>query len=163
MGFYRGYGECKASRWVSAAADLHTLMRKVSRVGGETQIECALNPRTCRDRKGQGQALVFVDDAMEERADWLCHKAGELGRGGTPLFVPQEGIIPIATQTGPAVRCAQTCRSASPAWPVSRPSSAGSGLCCGWHAAPEDYAHRHSDKAALEGTRQLSPSPEERS
>jgi hypothetical protein len=41
--FYRGYGECKASRWVSAAADLYTLMRTVSRGGGGTPIECAFN------------------------------------------------------------------------------------------------------------------------
>src|SRR6266446_6573745 len=28
--FYRGYDECRASRWVSAAADLHRLMRSVA-------------------------------------------------------------------------------------------------------------------------------------
>src|SRR5438874_8151408 len=36
--FYRGFGECKASRWLSRATDLHSAMRKVSCVGGETQI-----------------------------------------------------------------------------------------------------------------------------
>ena len=36
--FYRGFGECKASRWLGAAADLHHAMQGVSCAGGETQI-----------------------------------------------------------------------------------------------------------------------------
>src|SRR4051812_14324608 len=36
--FYRGFGECKASRWVSTAAELHRVMGRVSCVGGQTQI-----------------------------------------------------------------------------------------------------------------------------
>src|ERR1700720_1115229 len=37
--YYRGLNECRASRWMSNAADLHRVMRKVSCLGGETQIE----------------------------------------------------------------------------------------------------------------------------
>ena len=37
--YYRGFNECKASRWMTDAADLHRVMRSVSCVGGETQIE----------------------------------------------------------------------------------------------------------------------------
>src|SRR5579864_6202744 len=36
--FYRGFAECKASRWLGSAAELHRAMRAVSCVGGETQI-----------------------------------------------------------------------------------------------------------------------------
>ena len=41
--FYRGYDECKASRWLTTATDLHRVMRSVSCVGGETQIERVLS------------------------------------------------------------------------------------------------------------------------
>lgn len=34
--FYRGFSECRSSRWVNSAADLHPLMRSVSCVGGNT-------------------------------------------------------------------------------------------------------------------------------
>ena len=37
--YYRGFNECKASRWMTSAADLHRVMRAVSCVGGQTQIE----------------------------------------------------------------------------------------------------------------------------
>lgn len=155
MVFYRAYGECKASRSVSAAAGLHTLMRKVSRVGGETQIECALNPRTRRDRKGQGQALVFVGDAMEERADWLCHKAGDLGRGGTHSSSRRK-----ASSRSPRrpARLSGVRRPAVQPRQFQGPPRRDPAFAVGGHAALEDYAHRHSDKAALERTRQLSPS-----
>src|ERR1700731_1016064 len=35
--FYRGFSECKASRWMTTTADLHRVMRSVFCVGGETQ------------------------------------------------------------------------------------------------------------------------------
>src|SRR5262249_41432104 len=41
--FYRGFAECKASRWVTTAAELHRIMRGVSCIGGETQIERVLS------------------------------------------------------------------------------------------------------------------------
>src|SRR4051812_1244896 len=40
--FYRGFGECKAGRWVTSAAELHRAMSRVSCVGGATQIERVL-------------------------------------------------------------------------------------------------------------------------
>src|ERR1700722_14947032 len=36
--FYRGFNECKASKWLSTAAALQGAMRAVSCVGGSTQI-----------------------------------------------------------------------------------------------------------------------------
>src|SRR6516165_9599758 len=36
--FYRGYNECKSSRWVTTAAELHQLMQSVRCQGGHTQI-----------------------------------------------------------------------------------------------------------------------------
>src|SRR5262249_8888619 len=41
--YYRGFSECKTSKWLTTAADLHRVMRSVFCVGGETQIERVLN------------------------------------------------------------------------------------------------------------------------
>ena len=77
--FYRGFSECKASRWMTTAADLHRVMRSVFCVGGETQIERVLTHAIRETRSRKVNALVFVGDAMEEKVDRLCRLAGELG------------------------------------------------------------------------------------
>jgi hypothetical protein len=89
--FYRGFAECKASRWMQNAADLHKAMRAVSCIGGETQIERVLEHAIAETKRQRVHALVFVGDAMEEDADRLCKLAGELGLLGTPVFVFHEG------------------------------------------------------------------------
>jgi hypothetical protein len=89
--FYRGFAECKASRWMQSAAELHKAMSAVSCIGGETQIERVLEHAIGETKKQRVHALVFVGDAMEESADRLCHLAGELGLLGTPVFVFHEG------------------------------------------------------------------------
>jgi hypothetical protein len=89
--FYRGFGECKASRWMQNAADLHKAMRAVSCIGGETQIERVLEHAIAETKRQRVHALVFVGDAMEENADRLCRLAGELALLGTPVFVFHEG------------------------------------------------------------------------
>src|SRR6185437_7385555 len=77
--FYRGFAECKASRWMANAAELHRAMRAVSCIGGETQIERVLDHALVETRKRRVNAVVFVGDAMEESVDRLCQRAGELG------------------------------------------------------------------------------------
>lgn len=94
--YYRSFNECKASRWMTSAADLHRVMRKVYCVGGQTQIERVLAHALAETRKQRVNALVFVGDAMEENVDLLCKLAGELGLGGVPVFVFQEGRDSIA-------------------------------------------------------------------
>jgi hypothetical protein len=89
--FYRGFTECKASRWMQTAADLHRTMSAVSCIGGETQIERVLDHAIAESKKQRVHALVFVGDAMEENVDRLCKLAGELGLLGTPIFVFHEG------------------------------------------------------------------------
>lgn len=93
--FYRGFNECKASRWLSSADDLHRMMRAVSCIGGETQIERVLDHALAETRKQRVGALVFVGDAMEENVDRLCRLAGELGMLGMPIFLFHEGADPI--------------------------------------------------------------------
>src|SRR5688572_17504746 len=94
--YYRGANECKASRWVASAADLHRAMRAVFCVGGATQIERVLGHALSETRKERVNALVFVGDAMEENVDRLCGLAGELGLSGVPLFLFHEGGDPVA-------------------------------------------------------------------
>lgn len=89
--FYRGFDECKASRWLGTAADLHRAMRGVSCVGGETQIARILSHALKEGRAEKVNALIFVGDAMEEKLDELSRLAGELGLLGTPVFIFHEG------------------------------------------------------------------------
>jgi hypothetical protein len=94
--YYRGFGECKASRWMANAGDLHRVMRAVSCIGGETQIERVLAHAMAENQKQRVGALVFVGDAMEEKVDRLCQLAGELGLKGVPIFLFHEGGDPVA-------------------------------------------------------------------
>jgi hypothetical protein len=96
--YYRGFNECKASRWMANAADLHRAMRAVSCIGGETQIERVLAHAIAENQKQKLGALVFVGDAMEENVDPLCQLAGELGLKGMPIFLFHEGGDPIAAK-----------------------------------------------------------------
>jgi hypothetical protein len=89
--FYRGFNECKASRWLGTAAQLHHAMRSVSCVGGETQIGRVLAHAVKEGRLQKVNALVFVGDAMEEEIDTLAQQAGELGLMGVPVFIFKEG------------------------------------------------------------------------
>jgi hypothetical protein len=89
--FYRGYNECKASRWMTSAAELHQAMRMVACAGGNTQIERVLSHAVAETRRHKISALIFVGDCMEERVDQLCHLAGELGFATVPIFVFHEG------------------------------------------------------------------------
>ena len=94
--FYRGFSECKASRWLSRAEDLHRAMRKVACLGGETQIARVLGHAITEAKAGRVNALVFVGDAMEEDLDELSRLAGELALLGVPAFVFHEGNDPEA-------------------------------------------------------------------
>src|SRR6266581_9554105 len=75
--YYRGFNECKSSKWMTTAAELHRVMRSVFCVGGETQIERVLSHAIRETRARKVNALVFVGDAMEEKVDRLCRLAGE--------------------------------------------------------------------------------------
>lgn len=96
--YFRGFNECKASRWMTSAAELHRVMRSVFCVGGETQIERVLAHALSETKKRRVGALVFVGDAMEEKVDRLCQLAGELGLNGVPVFLFHEGDNPVATR-----------------------------------------------------------------
>lgn len=89
--YYRGFGECRASRFVGDAAGLAAMMGGIECRGGQTQIGKVLAHGLKENARGKVDAIVFIGDAMEEDADKLCHRAGELGLRGVPVFVFQEG------------------------------------------------------------------------
>lgn len=94
--YYRGFGECRASRWYAEPAELRRAMLTVRCLGGRTQIAKVL-ARAMKETKDKPvQAVVFVGDCMEEDADLLCDRAGQLGLVNTPLFMFHEGGEPMA-------------------------------------------------------------------
>jgi len=97
--YYRGLGECRASRWVSDASRLAALMEAIDCRGGHTQIGRILAHARSASEGTKAQALVFVGDAMEEAVDDLCAAAGELGLLGVPAFMFQEGHDAVAEKT----------------------------------------------------------------
>ena len=94
--FYRGFRECQASPWLGNAKDLLKRMTAVTCLGGQTQIGRILNHALKESRRDKVNAVVFVGDCMEEDVDKLCHRAGELGLLGVPVFMFHEGGEPIA-------------------------------------------------------------------
>jgi hypothetical protein len=96
--YYRGFGECRASRWVSQAEKLSQLMTGLECRGGHTQIGKVIAHARRETEVKPVQALVFVGDAMEESLDDLCRSAGELGLLGVRAFMFQEGHDAIAEQ-----------------------------------------------------------------
>lgn len=94
--YYRGYGECRASKWAASAVDLLRLMTGVRCLGGRTQIAKVFAHTIKENKRRAVNALVFVGDAMEEDIDELCHQAGQLGLLKVPVFVFHEGGDPIA-------------------------------------------------------------------
>jgi len=89
--YYRGFGECRASKWVSDPKALLRLMTSVSCRAGHTQVERVLSHAVRETGKRKVDALVFVGDAIEEQVDDLGQLAGELGILGLPVFVFHEG------------------------------------------------------------------------
>ncbi len=89
--YFRGFGECRASRWVMNAAALRDLMTGIQCRGGQTQIGKVLSHATRQARDNGLKALIFIGDACEEDIDRLSHLAGELGVRGVRTFMFQEG------------------------------------------------------------------------
>ncbi|MEP0322984.1 VWA domain-containing protein [Bauldia litoralis] len=89
--YYRGFNECRASKWVGNTTALRDLMTGIQVRGGHTQIGKVLSHARRENGKRKVGALVFVGDAIEEPIDTLAARAGELGLLGVKAFVFQEG------------------------------------------------------------------------
>jgi hypothetical protein len=94
--YFRGFGECRASRWVSDARTLAQMMTGIDCRGGHTQISKVFSHARTEHKREKINAVVYVGDAMEEDVDKLAQKAGELGLLGCPIFLFQEGHDGVA-------------------------------------------------------------------
>jgi hypothetical protein len=89
--YFRGMGECRASRFVSGGEGLAQLMGRISVRGGVTQLRKVLVHARDEAKAAKVGALVFVGDAMEEGLDEVLAVAGELALAGVKAFLFQEG------------------------------------------------------------------------
>ncbi|ASP36692.1 hypothetical protein [Labrenzia sp. VG12] len=94
--YFRGFGECRASRWFDSGSELASVMGRISCQGGRTQIGKVLTAALKAAGEEKIAALVYVGDCMEEDVDMLCDKAGQLGMLGVPMFLFQEGQDGVA-------------------------------------------------------------------
>jgi hypothetical protein len=94
--YYRGFGECRASRWVSNPSDLVQLMTGVFCLAGQTKLGRVLQHAVKETEKKRVAAMVFVGDCFEEPIDHVGQTAGQLGMLGVPVFLFQEGHNPEA-------------------------------------------------------------------
>jgi len=94
--YFRGLGECRASRFVTDTNALKDLMARIHCRGGHTQIGKVLSHALKETAREKVNALVYIGDAMEENVDDLAVKAGQLGLHGIPVFLFQEGADYLA-------------------------------------------------------------------
>ena len=96
--YFRGFSECRASRFISGGAGLAKAMGGIRVQGGNTQLGRVLTHARGEARAARVGALVFVGDALEERIDPLCAVAGELALLGVKAFMFHEGNDPTAAR-----------------------------------------------------------------
>jgi hypothetical protein len=94
--YFRGLGECRASKWVNQPKALAKAMGQVSCRGGLTQIGKVLAYARRQAALQKVNAVVYVGDCMEENIDRLSQRAGELRLLNAPVFLFQEGRDPVA-------------------------------------------------------------------
>ena len=94
--YFRGFDECRASKWVIAPSALTKLMTQIDCRGGHTQIGRVLRHVRNEATSTGVKALVYVGDAMEEPVDALCAAAGEIALIGVKAFMFHEGPDEVA-------------------------------------------------------------------
>ena len=94
--YYRGFAECRASRWVAEPTELVRLMTGVMCRAGQTKIGRVLQHAIKETSKKRVSALIFVGDCFEEDVDEVGQLAGQLGVLGVRAFIFQEGSNPVA-------------------------------------------------------------------
>ena len=89
--YFRGHGECRASRWATSGDEFAKMMSGIECRAGHTQIEKVLRHAAKEHQRAKVNALVYIGDAVEESADDIGHAAGKLGLHNVPIFMFQEG------------------------------------------------------------------------
>ncbi|WP_196240292.1 VWA domain-containing protein [Alsobacter soli] len=153
--YFRGFSECRASRFVADPRALTGLMQRIDCRGGHTQIQRVLEHVRSEGRDAPVHALVFVGDAMEERLDDLCAVAGELGLRGVKAFMFHEGGDPAAGRAFQEI--ARLTGGAYARFDASAPGQlaallrAAAAYAAGGRAALEDLARRDTGAQRLLG------------
>lgn len=96
--YFRGFDECRASRFVTDTAALGDLMSRIDCRAGRTQIGRVLRHVLSVTREKRVAAVVYVGDALEESIDDLAGTAGEIALHGTKIFMFQEGRDPAVAR-----------------------------------------------------------------
>lgn len=153
LAYFRGFSECRASRFVSDARSLTDLMTRIPCQGGLTQIGRILDHIRKEASVSGARAFVFVGDAMEEAIDPVCAKAGELGLLGVRGFFFHEGTDTVAER---AFReCARLTGGAYARFDVGAPETlrgllrAAAAYASGGHSALSRLAAQRSDAKLL--------------
>ena len=146
LAWYRGFGEFRASAWVSDSKTLVARMTGVRCLAGKTQIARVLKNAIVEAKRGRVGALVFVGDAMEENLDALGDLAGRLGLLGVRMFIFHEGrdaTAGRAFQHLAALTGGACCRfDASSARHLRELLAAVAVYAAGGRAALEDYGRK---------------------
>ncbi len=151
--YFRGFAECRASRFMTDGEGLAALMAKIDVRGGQTQIRKVLEHARDETRRAAVGAFIYVGDAMEEPIDGLCALAGELGLLGVKAFMFHEGADPTAGQAFREI--ARLTGGAYAAFDQSAPArlasllSAAAAYAAGGRAALEKQAREGGEAARL--------------
>lgn len=149
--YFRGFGECKASNFVTGGRGLAALMSTITVRGGHTQIGKVLTHVREESKVRRIGALVYVGDAMEERSDDLAQIAGELSLLGVKAFMFLEGADPAAARSFREI--ARLTGGAFAAFDASAPAklaellAAAAAYAAGGRAALEDHARKSGGAA----------------
>jgi hypothetical protein len=158
--YFRGYGETRASKWVSDPEALAHLMTRVSCQGGYTQIRKVLTHARREAEQNKVNAVVYVGDCMEEDIDELSQRAGALGLLGVPMFLFQEGREPKAElafkEIARLTRGAYCRFDAGSSLQLRDLLSAVAIYATGGHKALRDYSTATNSSAAVRLLEQLS-------
>ncbi len=156
--YYRGFREFFAGEWCTETGTLLRQMTAVRCLGGETQIERVLDHARTESQRKKVQAVVFIGDALEEDADRVCHKAGELGLINVPVFLFQEGrnasVERVFRQVAKLSGGAYAPFDRTSADELRALLSAVAVFAAGGRKALEDFSHR-AGKDVLKLTQQL--------
>jgi hypothetical protein len=151
--YFRGFDECRASKWASSPKALADLMAGIECRGGSTQIGRVLSHITREAAKDHVTAGVYVGDSMEENADILCQRAGEIGLLGIPIFMFQEGrdfiAVPAYREIARLTRGAYFRFDSTSAKLLRELLAAVAIYAAGGHRALADHARRGPRTAQL--------------
>jgi Mg-chelatase subunit ChlD len=93
---FRGLDQFQASPWLSDAQTLADAMAEVECRGGKTQLCKVLDHALSEAARERIDAIVYIGDCFEERADTATNLAGKIALYGIPIFVFHEGRNPLA-------------------------------------------------------------------